>query len=100
MLKLSANPGWMLCRCRFPGCASHTLFFFGMHGMHFALKKLPLDSFKQTGLASERSAASPQQVSASVGSSLTLSQNSLLCQGCSLVHILGSVYQQDSWLAP
>lgn len=74
---LSHQLGWLCCHQRFPGCAGQT---------HAAAGKLP--------------ATSSVQVSARGGSSLTLSQNLLLCQGCSLVHILGSMYQQGSWPAP
>lgn len=74
MLEPPAVP-W-LAQC-FPRCARQP---------HAAAGKLP--------------ATSSLQVSARVGSSLTLSQNFLLYQGCSLVHILGSVYQQGSWPVP
>lgn len=70
-------PGWLCCHQCFPGCAGQ---------LHAAAGKLP--------------ATSSVQVSATGGSSPTSSQNVSLCQGCSLVHILGSVYQQGSWLTP
>lgn len=58
-------PGWLCCHQRFPGWAGQ---------LPAAAGNLP--------------ATSSLQVSASGGSSLTLSQNFSLCQGCSLVHSL------------
>lgn len=79
-------------KCQLPACPLQEVHCIILHW-----RSSPPDTFEQGGLPSEHSATWSQQVSASAGSTMTLSQNFSLCQGCCLVHIRGCVHQQGSW---